>query len=139
MSSVLYDVPGPRARLRNRILGVVTVLVVAAGVAWTIWRLAETGQFSARKWELFTYSRVWEQFGQATIATLSAFAAAALGSVIYRGIIQLALNAGLNPNDMKLISAVLVVLALTVPKLSPLKRWRQQRIREKAVSEGVAV
>ena len=82
MSSVLYDVPGPRARLRNRILGVVTVLVAAAGVAWTIWRLAETGQFSARKWELFTYSRVWEQFGQATIATLSAFAAAALGSVV---------------------------------------------------------
>lgn len=72
-------------------------------------------------------------------AVWQAVLAAALGSVIYRGIIQLALNAGLNPNDMKLISAVLVVLALTVPKLSPLKRWRQQRIREKAVAEGGAV
>lgn len=72
-------------------------------------------------------------------AVWQAVLAAALGSVIYRGIIQLALNAGLNPNDMKLISAVLVVLALTVPKLSPLKTWRQQRTRRKAVAEGGAV
>lgn len=72
-------------------------------------------------------------------AVWQAVLAAALGSVIYRVIIQLALNADLNPNDMKLISAVIVVLALTVPKLSPLKRWRQQRIREKAVAEGGAV
>ena len=62
--------------------------------------------------------------------------AAALGSVIYRGIIQLALQAGLNPNDMKLISAILVVLALTVPKLSPLKRRRQKRFRERAVAQA---
>ncbi len=62
--------------------------------------------------------------------------AAALGSVIYRSIIQLALNAGLNPNDMKLISAVLVVIALTVPGLSPLKQRRSKRLREKALAQG---
>ncbi|NLE96653.1 MAG: ABC transporter permease [Propionibacterium sp.] len=68
-------------------------------------------------------------------AVWQAVFAAAIGSVIYRGIIQLALNAGLNPNDMKLISAVLVVLALTIPSLSPLKRRRQKRIRDKAVAQ----
>lgn len=72
-------------------------------------------------------------------AVWQAVLAAVLGSVIYRVIIQLALNADLNPNDMKLISAVIVVLALTVPKLSPLKTWRQQRTRRKAVAEGGAV
>ncbi|MDO4784158.1 MAG: ABC transporter permease [Propionibacteriaceae bacterium] len=60
-------------------------------------------------------------------AVWQSIVAAMLGSVIYRGVIQLALSAGLNPNDMKLISAVLVVLALLVPKWAPLRAWRQRR------------
>jgi glutamate transport system permease protein len=81
-SSVLYDVPGPRAQLRNRILGVATILVVLAGAAFVVWRLFATGQFSAEKWNLFTYSRVWMLIGQATLATLGAFAAAAVGALV---------------------------------------------------------
>ena len=40
---------------------------------------------------------------------------------VYRVVIQLALQAGLEPNDMKLVSAVLVVIALVLPqwKVSP--------------------
>lgn len=48
--------------------------------------------------------------------------AVVLGSVLYRVVIQLALMAGLNPNDMKLISAVLVVVALVVPQWSGFAR-----------------
>lgn len=70
-------------------------------------------------------------------AVWQAVLAAAVGSVIYRGIIQVALSAGLNPNDMKLISAVLVVIALVVPGLSPLKRWRRKRYKQKAIEQGV--
>ena len=40
MTSVLYDVPGPRAILRNRILGVATILVVAAVLAFIVYRFA---------------------------------------------------------------------------------------------------
>ena len=56
--------------------------------------------------------------GQAILGRSSIRIAAAvvLGSVMYRVVIQLALMAGLNPNDMKLISAVLVVLALVLPQ-----------------------
>lgn len=64
--------------------------------------------------------------------------AAALGSVIYRSIIQLALQAGLDPNDMKLVSAVLVVIALTVPGLSPLRAVRRRRSRNAVLQEGTA-
>lgn len=53
--------------------------------------------------------------------------AAVLGSVIYRIVIQAALGAGLNPNDTKLISAVLVVVALVLPQWSVLKKLRQRR------------
>ncbi|OAH49975.1 amino acid ABC transporter permease [Microbacterium oleivorans] len=81
-SSVLYDVPGPRAVARNRVIGVVTILVVAAVVAFLVWRLAATGQFSAEKWNAFTYTRIWEQFLLAAGRTLAAFAAAAVGALI---------------------------------------------------------
>lgn len=80
--SVLYDVPGPRAIVRNRIIGVITVVVVAAIVLFFVWRLIATGQFSAEKWVGFTYTRIWEQIALATLRTLAAFAAAAVGALI---------------------------------------------------------
>ena len=67
-------------------------------------------------------------------AVWQAIAAAILGSVIYRGVIQAALAAQFNPNDMKLISAVIVVLALVLPKWGPLKRLRIKR--RKSLAQG---
>ncbi len=55
--------------------------------------------------------------------------AAVLGSIIYRIVIQAALSAGLNPNDTKITSAVLVVVALVLPQSSVLKKVRQRRRR----------
>ena len=69
-------------------------------------------------------------------AVWQAILAAALGSVIYRSIIQAALSAGLDPNDMKLISAVLVVLALVLPNFGPLKQLRVKRRAQKALAAG---
>lgn len=77
--------------------------------------------------------------GQAIFGLTSvwqAIAAAALGSVIYRVVIQIALTVGLDPNDMKLVSAVLVVLALVLPQWKPLKQLRVRRKRERAIAEG---
>jgi len=82
MSSVLYDVPGPRAVVRNRIIGALTILVVLGVLAWVIWRFAETGQFSPAKWELFSYSSIWMLFLEATGNTLAAFAVAAVGAIV---------------------------------------------------------
>lgn len=47
---------------------------------------------------------------------------AILGSVIYRIIIFLALRAGLNTDDMKLTTALLVIIALLLPRWGFLKR-----------------
>ncbi|MEV7693972.1 amino acid ABC transporter permease [Microbacterium sp. NPDC089189] len=82
MSSVLYDLPGPRAIRRNRILGAITILVVAAIIGFFVWRLAATGQFTAEKWSAFTYTNVWVQIGEATLSTLSAFVVAAVGALV---------------------------------------------------------
>ena len=80
-SSVLYDVPGPRAVARNRILSVVTVVIVAAIVGFIVYRFYDSGQFDAKKWNIFTYTMVWEGMAKALWATLSAFFVAAIGSL----------------------------------------------------------
>ncbi|MGO1538976.1 MAG: ABC transporter permease [Leucobacter sp.] len=59
-------------------------------------------------------------FGQKFIWLASL--AAVLGAVVYRLIIYFALMVGLDPNDMKLITAILVVLALLLPRWGLLKR-----------------
>lgn len=59
--------------------------------------------------------------------------AVVLGSVLYRVVIQFALQVGLNPNDMKLISAVLVVIALILPQWGGFKRIAA-RLRRKPPS-----
>ncbi|MGI6879934.1 amino acid ABC transporter permease [Microbacterium sp. gxy059] len=81
MTSVLYDVPGPRAQRRNAILAVATVVVVLAVLGFLGWRLALTGQFAAAKWNVFTYTAVWASIGQMLLNTLKAFALAAVLSL----------------------------------------------------------
>lgn len=81
MTSVLFDVPGPRARRRNLILAIATIAVVIAVIAFLIWRLSLTNQFSAAKWNVFTYSAVWSSIGQMLLNTLRAFALAAILSL----------------------------------------------------------
>lgn len=81
MTSVLFDVPGPRARRRNMILAIVTVVVVVAVIAFLVWRLSLTNQFSAAKWDVFTYTAVWSSIGQMLLNTLRAFALAAVLSL----------------------------------------------------------
>lgn len=81
-TSVLYDVPGPKAILRNRVLAVATVIAVAAVVAFFMYRFALTGQFSATKWGLFTYTAIWEQIFAALGKTLAAFGVAAVLSIV---------------------------------------------------------
>lgn len=59
--------------------------------------------------------------------------AVVFGAVLYRLVIQFALGAGLEVNDMKLISAVLVVLALILPQV---KAFRKLGARIQITSRG---
>lgn len=82
MSSVLYDVAGPRARARNRLFGVLTVLVVGALIGFVVYRLLVMGQFSSEKWEVFGYAETWRQIAEAAGRTLAAFGSAAVLSLL---------------------------------------------------------
>lgn len=80
-TSVLYDVPGPRAVARNKMLGIVTIAVIVGVLGLLLWRMAGTGQFDASKWEAFGYAAIWGLIGKGLLNTLGAFALAAVGAL----------------------------------------------------------
>ncbi|MGG3887113.1 ABC transporter permease [Brevibacillus panacihumi] len=58
------------------------------------------------------------------------------GSIVYRLVIALALQAGLDPSDLKLITALIVIVALTVPTFAK-GVWKKQMVRTvKGGSDG---
>jgi glutamate transport system permease protein len=78
MSSVLYDVPGPKARRVSLIGSVVGSLLIAGLLAWIISTLAQQGIFEGRRWAIFTRADVWSLIGNGIGATLSAALVAAV-------------------------------------------------------------
>jgi glutamate transport system permease protein len=57
--AVLYDHPGPRAKVRNTILTVVFGVGLLAVLYWVYSRFDEKGQWAAELWEPFTQSSTW--------------------------------------------------------------------------------
>jgi len=86
MSNVLFDVPGPKARLRYRTYAVVGTLAVLAFIGYIGWRFYDSGQFTARKWEWLQYAQVQRDLLNAVLETLQAFAAAAVLALIFGAI-----------------------------------------------------
>jgi glutamate transport system permease protein len=76
--SVLYDLPGPRARRRNLIISIVSGAAIVALIVYVVVRFVQTGQFNAVKWQQFEYVAVQKELLSGLGATLLA---AALGSV----------------------------------------------------------
>ncbi|RAM35053.1 amino acid ABC transporter permease [Arthrobacter globiformis] len=78
MSSVLYDVPGPKARRVSLIGSVIGVVLIAALLAWAIMTLAQQGIFQAQRWAIFGQADVWSLIASGIGATLAAAAIAAV-------------------------------------------------------------
>ncbi|WP_415949300.1 amino acid ABC transporter permease [Streptomyces sp. KLOTTS4A1] len=62
MSSVLYDIPGPRAKRRNLIFSVVFLALLALLAWWVISVFADKGQLDWAKWEPFTTADAWTTY-----------------------------------------------------------------------------
>lgn len=87
-SNVLFDAPGPRARVRNRILSVVSFLVIVAVLLFVVRELSDQGQFEGAKWEPFTQSELWDAYlvpgiiGTLKAAAISIVLASVLGLLL---------------------------------------------------------
>ena len=91
MTNVLYDVPGPKARLRSRIVSAVGIVAIAIGLAALGWALAAPritaagvelpGMFDPSRWDILNDRAVWRRIGIGLLNTLQMAGAAAIGAV----------------------------------------------------------
>ncbi|AVH55509.1 MULTISPECIES: amino acid ABC transporter permease [Streptomyces] len=84
-ATALYDLPGPKARVRHRWFGAAAVAVILAIIGWIVYLLFDTGQFEAVKWRPFQYVGIQELLLEGLANTLKAFG--------YAGVLSLALGA----------------------------------------------
>lgn len=82
-ASVLFDVPGPKAARRYRLLGIATVVGVVAVVALVLWKLYSENQLTAQQWEPFVTPRIVDVLVQGLIDTLRAAGIAIVGAVVF--------------------------------------------------------
>lgn len=78
MSSVLYDVPGPKARRISLIGSIIGVIAIVGLLWWAISILAQQGIFEPERWAVFQIPDVWVLIGNGIGATLTAAAVAAV-------------------------------------------------------------
>ncbi|MFC6012653.1 amino acid ABC transporter permease [Nocardia lasii] len=115
-ASVLFDAPGPRARLRHHLYSVLVVIAVVAGGWWLYRAFAEKGQFTAAKWKPFLEAQVWETYllpgleGTLTAAAISIVASVFFGMVF--GILRLSDHAWVRG-----VAGTIVELARAIPVL----------------------
>ncbi|GAA2816848.1 amino acid ABC transporter permease [Streptomyces showdoensis] len=81
-ASVLFDAPGPKARVRNRIYAVVGTLLILGLLAVSVVRLNDKGHLAPEMWDIFNYSGIRQNIADALLATLKAFGLAAVGSLV---------------------------------------------------------
>ncbi|MGW4229702.1 amino acid ABC transporter permease [Streptomyces sp. NPDC004980] len=80
-ATALYDIPGPVTRKRHFTYGVVSTIVILAVFGWILYLLFDTDQFTAAKWNPFTYKGIQELLLRGLGNTLKAFAYAAVLSL----------------------------------------------------------
>lgn len=115
-ASVLFDTPGPRARVRNRIISGVTVAFVAVVVWAIVSRLADKGQLTAAKWRPFLTGDLWKTYVLPGIAgTLTAAAV----SIVLALILGLLLGVGrMSPaKPLRWVCTVIIEFFRAVPVL----------------------
>jgi His/Glu/Gln/Arg/opine family amino acid ABC transporter permease subunit len=82
--SVLFDIPGPRARRRQRMGTFIGGLVVLALVGLALWRLGSNGQLDPARWAVLfdPNSGVPQAFGNALVNTLQVAAVAMVAATV---------------------------------------------------------
>lgn len=114
--SVLFDVPGPRALVRNRVISAVTVILIALVVWAVIARLAGKGQLTAAKWHPFLTANLWKTY---VLPGIQGTLTAAALSIVLAGILGLLLGVGRlsHVGAIRWPSAVIVEFFRAVPVL----------------------
>ena len=90
MRDALYEAPGPLMRRRAAILTAISLVLVAAGLAFVVWSFYNAGQLTAAKWDYFLKWSTWKYLftglvGTFEVALTSGIIAIALGLILMFG------------------------------------------------------
>ncbi|QEU90731.1 amino acid ABC transporter permease [Streptomyces kanamyceticus] len=88
-STALYDVPGPKTVRRHKLYGLLSTVVVLGLVAWILYLLFDTDQFTATKWTPFEYKGIQELLLRGLGNTLKAFAISAVLALALGGLLAM--------------------------------------------------
>jgi glutamate transport system permease protein len=83
MTAVLYDAPGPRARRRYLLMGIIGTAALLALFGFVLYRFVVTGQFDPRLWEWILFKNIQLLLLEGLLNTLRAFALAAVLSLVF--------------------------------------------------------
>jgi glutamate transport system permease protein len=83
MTTLLFDVPGPRTRRRNRGVAVLGALLLLAVLGFVGYRFVAAGLFAASKWEFIQYKAIQLVLLGALWNTVQAFTVAAVLSLLF--------------------------------------------------------
>lgn len=115
-ASVLFDAPGPRARIRNWVVTAIVVLLTALLLVAVLVQMAAKDQLAAAKWKPFLTADLWRTYvlpgvqGTLTAAAVSIVLALILGFLL--GVGRLSTH-----NVIRWICAVIVEFFRAVPVL----------------------
>ncbi len=62
VTAVLYDVPGPKARMRHLLASAVFLVLLGLGIWWVIDTLSSKGQLRGELWQPFLTSQMWTTY-----------------------------------------------------------------------------
>ncbi|WP_166375913.1 amino acid ABC transporter permease [Aeromicrobium phragmitis] len=82
-STVLYDAPGPRARVRHRIFGILTIIGIVAVLGLIVWKLWVEDQLTAEKWEVFYTPRFISLLAEGMLDTLWIAVLSIAGALVF--------------------------------------------------------
>ncbi|MGW4197251.1 amino acid ABC transporter permease [Streptomyces sp. NPDC005004] len=88
MSSVLFDTPGPRAKVRNVVVSVLFIVLLGLAAWWAVAKMDDKGQLKWSLWQPFTTSEAWTTYllpglgSTLEAAALSMVIALPLGAVL---------------------------------------------------------
>lgn len=115
-AGVLFDAPGPKTRARYRLYGVIAGIVLAAVLAFVVWKLYDGDQLTGAKWKPIVQGELWDAYLiPGIIGTVKAAAISIVFASIFGGVFAL-----LRMSSIKAISwtaGVIVEFFRAVPVL----------------------
>lgn len=90
-NSVLFDIPGPKARIRHAVIAGAAGILLIVVLGWVILRLQDKGQLTAARWKPFLTAEIWTEYllpgigGTLLAAAISVALATVLGLVLGLG------------------------------------------------------